>query len=358
MELVGLLGAAERLFGRGTPLRPRWLLQVRTASAPRGKPVERPSAGAVTAVVGAAGPSASMQHVAAFVEKNLGTLHRLADLRDVSDRRGAVHDVRVAARRLRAFVEAFPSSFSPEDARRARRLLRRTRRRQGRRRDADVTTAALLERASAASSDAVAAALEHVAEREVRRLAKLSRTRTRVIATADLAWLAPTLRGALDLLAEREASPSTTFGVLAWTALEPRIEPLSAALAAVDAEPTPESLHGVRVRLKQLRYAVELVEPALGPRFEDLHSSLKGLQSLLGDYQDAIVLGAVLGEHRARLEARGRSALARSLESSLVQLDDERSALFERFRSERDAIDGDRLRRSARSALAIPWRTT
>jgi CHAD domain-containing protein len=60
-------------------------------------------------------------------------------------------------------------------------------------------------------------------------------------------------------------------------------------VAALDAEPTDEALHKLRVRVKRARYAVEVVMPAVGPPAKGAVRALAALQELLGDHHDAFV---------------------------------------------------------------------
>ncbi|MEU4802792.1 CYTH and CHAD domain-containing protein [Actinosynnema sp. NPDC023587] len=57
-----------------------------------------------------------------------------------------------------------------------------------------------------------------------------------------------------------------------------------------------ESLHESRKAAKRLRYAVETVEPLFGAKAKKYRKRLKNLQTLLGDHQDSVVARPVLRE--------------------------------------------------------------
>ncbi|HEV2892839.1 MAG TPA: CHAD domain-containing protein, partial [Actinomycetota bacterium] len=61
-------------------------------------------------------------------------------------------------------------------------------------------------------------------------------------------------------------------------------------------DPPDETLHQIRIRAKRARYAAEAVEPAFGKPAEDFADAVAGIQSVLGDHQDAVVGEAWLRE--------------------------------------------------------------
>ena len=67
---------------------------------------------------------------------------------------------------------------------------------------------------------------------------------------------------------------------------------LKAAVAAVDG--SPDSLHRVRIRAKRCRYAAEAVVPVAGKPARTLAGALADLQEVLGDNHDAVVAQAWL----------------------------------------------------------------
>jgi len=70
-------------------------------------------------------------------------------------------------------------------------------------------------------------------------------------------------------------------------------------------DPPDEQLHRIRIRAKRARYAAEAVEPVIGKPAEDFADALADIQDVLGDHQDAVV-----GEAWLREAAAGRRDVA------------------------------------------------
>ncbi len=68
-------------------------------------------------------------------------------------------------------------------------------------------------------------------------------------------------------------------------------EQLARDVHALPEHPADTSLHEVRIRVKRARYAAEAVEPAIGKPARAFARALVALQDVLGDHQDAVVAG-------------------------------------------------------------------
>ena len=64
---------------------------------------------------------------------------------------------------------------------------------------------------------------------------------------------------------------------------------LRAQLRRLPSDPSSEDLHQVRIRTKRVRYAAEAAVPLVGKWAGRLAQALAGLQTVLGDHQDAVV---------------------------------------------------------------------
>lgn len=71
------------------------------------------------------------------------------------------------------------------------------------------------------------------------------------------------------------------------------------AVRALPAEPADEELHAVRILAKHCRYAAEAAAPVMGKRASAFASAVAGLQTVLGDHQDACVAEEWLRQHVA-----------------------------------------------------------
>jgi CHAD domain-containing protein/CYTH domain-containing protein len=220
----------------------------------------------------------------------------------------ALHDVRVAVRRLRTVGKAHAALLGDAYPRPVRRALRRVARDTGALRDLQVQQGWLLAQqeqwapAVRPEAEALASALAHEAtaqqERAVRAMAK--------------GW--PALAGWEEALAAfpvRLWVGRATIGApYAWAvadALERGRKALTRGLDALAAPPEGEALlaleHGVRVALKRQRALMAHVAPH-HPAVAAWHALATRGQELLGAMRDAAVLGA-----RARPEAPGVAAV-------------------------------------------------
>lgn len=69
---------------------------------------------------------------------------------------------------------------------------------------------------------------------------------------------------------------------------------LRKSVRALGDDPVDEALHMVRIKAKRVRYAAEAVTPVLGHTAERFARAAAGLQETLGEHQDAVVTGEIL----------------------------------------------------------------
>jgi CHAD domain-containing protein len=105
----------------------------------------------------------------------------------------------------------------------------------------------------------------------------------------------------LDRLDEAVASPAFApverpLSELATT----EFQKLRKAVRKLDADPSDEQLHDLRIHGKRARYTAELTEAATGKATTRFIREAKAFQDVLGEHQDAVVaedrLRALLGE--------------------------------------------------------------
>ena len=289
------------------------------------------------------------QHVRSLLEKRLGQLAESMQHARRAQGVDAVHDLRVASRRLRAFGVTFRELIPKKRLARLEKRLKRVTRAVGALRDLDVQLELVSGRLEAASSELDRAALEHLLEQlDVQREQGLRRAERR-LAKVELDAISRQVqrasKAALARLAERSAEEyalSVLGGLVADAA--DQLPP--------DGVEDPERLHRLRIDVKELRYALELFEPLLGSKFEALYARATTLQELLGGHHDLVVLTQLVGERSAQLRKAKRDTLSRGLEHAFDALVAERQALYKRFMSEggfdaegwRDALRASALR--------------
>lgn len=251
----------------------------------------------------------------------------------------ALHQVRVASRRARAALEM----VDPE-ARRTRRLLRRLTRTLGELRSLDVQFH-LLDRLKDEGLEAVhQAVLEHAEE-----VLERHRDRTR-----------HRLRRRLEKLPLTELDPSRlppaeTKGRLDQVTVQ---ELLVRGARSLETPPDlargedADALHGLRIRVKRFRYAVEILAPRLESDPEPALEGLRELQTALGDHHDLVELEAFLWDLHSTLTARRRAVLATELLDILGLVAEERRLKFQAFQALAPALTPEAVLDRLRGAVA------
>jgi CHAD domain-containing protein len=95
-----------------------------------------------------------------------------------------------------------------------------------------------------------------------------------------------------------EAASSPLRDLLA-PVLERPWKHLETAIDDLDSHPSDEQLHAARIRAKRVRYAAEAVAPVFGKTARKFAEAAADLQDVLGEHQDAVVAGAWLREEKA-----------------------------------------------------------
>jgi CHAD domain-containing protein len=199
----------------------------------------------------------------------------------------AVHQARVATRRLRSTLRTFSSLLDSEWTDRLRDELKWLADLLGAVRDTDVQLErfsehlAALPAADAKLGPRLLAGLVEQRDSARRRLLQAMASDRYAVLLDDLvaATAAPALlpgggRPAAEVMPPLVAKP--------WKKLRKEVR------KAGD-DPADEQLHHIRIRAKRARYAAEAVEPVIGSPAEDFADAMADIQSILGDHQDAVV---------------------------------------------------------------------
>ncbi len=205
----------------------------------------------------------------------------------------AVHDMRVATRRLRAMLRAAADMLEPEWSEPLRGELKWLAGELGPLRDADVFLEYLRAETSGFGEEDRTGA---------RRLVELVEEDRRAAHARAIA----ALRGEryLALLQELERAARAPQVRSADVALEgiarAEFRKLRKAARRISADSSDHQVHALRIRGKRARYAAELAETAVGEPARDFLRHAKRFQDVVGEHQDAVVAE----EHLRQLAGR------------------------------------------------------
>ncbi len=217
----------------------------------------------------------------------------------------ALHDMRVASRRLREALEIFQFCFPPKVYDRLYERTRRVTRALGHARNADVAVAYF----SGLLPDS-GELLEQVALQDIlRRLAK-QQNRQRAAMQSELDKVKPSVllsrfERAFDMPAPNASTrlrgPRTAL-TLARRLFAQRLREVFACHRAIAGEDDVAGLHNLRIAIKKLRYAIETLDFAAGEHAKENLRSFKKLQSLLGDLHDRDVFIEMASQRANKLQ--------------------------------------------------------
>ena len=224
----------------------------------------------------------------AHLDDAVAAAARLPDRSDAE----ALHDFRVAIRRLRVTMRAYPG-LHESVARKQRRRLRKLVRTTNPARDAEVQLAWLLERSPHFTAPERAGLGPLRARLRGRRRRVMTATREGLQARFEK--LERKLRRRLTTLQSDAGPNEAPFRTIAAATLVQHASDLAGRLAETSPTAAPAELHATRIAAKRLRYLLEPVESGLADG-ASLIRRLKDLQDLFGALTDAHELEVVLGE--------------------------------------------------------------
>jgi len=250
----------------------------------------------------------------------------------------AVHDLRVATRRLSDILSLWRAALERRPARRARRALDRLRRALGEVREHEVH-ADLLEKLLEDGPPELASAGRSL---QSRLEARLEKDRVRAAASADAAEVARILarveRATAGVAARLAADPALIEQALGRAAR--REERARAALASLPRSTSDETLHQARIEAKKARYTLECMNAIGVRRDKEGERAFRKAQRDLGTAHDWATLSAWIEKERAR---RLRHVVAAASDFALTHEDESIAALAARVAElEREARTGFR----------------
>lgn len=204
----------------------------------------------------------------------------------------AVHDARVALRRLRSYLRTFRPILEREWADSLRERMRWLDDHLGRARDSDVLVAAVERRAAAPGGNG------SVPSRGL--LDRLHGERARHHAEVHAALREPRYLALMEeiVAAAREPRLRETANDAARTSARKLVRSVwrraRRCVRAYQLRPEERTLHQVRVKAKHVRYAAECFAPIVGKCAKNLARRAERLQTMLGEHRDDATAIAII----------------------------------------------------------------
>jgi CHAD domain-containing protein len=263
-------------------------------------------------------PDSAHDVVARYVARQRKELLRCGKAISVNADAEALHDLRVASRRLRAALRLGPAEPVAKPRNRIGKKLRRLGRVLGRPRESDVNVAILENRLPGARpplAPAIELMLGFEHERRTAARAKMLRRLEKI----DLDEIGRRLSPAPRRPAEgRWLLPLDRFAAQQIELARAELEKL---WARASERPSDENLHALRIAVKKFRYLVEILAPALVPRRRGpALARLRSLQDLLGDLHDLSVLHREIADRRRFFESFSLSSVSSALKELEVSI--------------------------------------
>ena len=264
----------------------------------------------------------------------------------------ALHDMRVATRRLRAAVRIFDAGLPARLRDELRDELRWLGQILGDVRDFDVQ----LEHLEAFAAQAPATVRTGLGRFRGYLETERSRRRAAMLDGLDSERYFRLLVRMEDFVsgqvrAERTAAARQPLAIVGRGAIKKAFRGLIKRGDAIGAAPTPEDLHVLRIRAKRLRYLFEFLIQVIGEEGRSFVKRLTRLQDLLGTYHDAVVAAdhvrLYAGRPGVHLDATQRRALE-ALSARQRRLADD---MRKRFRRAWDRFSNPRTVKHCRATL-------
>jgi CHAD domain-containing protein len=283
------------------------------------------------------------------LEPRLGRLLELSGAAGWQDDPESLHQLRIASRRVRAVLDLVDPDLYPSFRKHARHLRRLTQA-LGLTRELDVHAAILGALKELQPDPLRSAAVEHLLE-------GLERKRRRARAAMSKGLEQRSLKDLDRLLEPPEFQEPLLLSDLpqsVWACLEPWIRVVEEALPPLLHQEDAANLHALRIRVKRLRYTLEILESAFPVPLEERLQQLKALQTALGLHHDHALLETLLWRNHAELASRQREVLAAGVLDLLGLVAEARRAYYEQFRvlgqAHREAVLFFRLRQDLEGA--------
>jgi CHAD domain-containing protein len=195
-----------------------------------------------------------------------------------------IHRLRTHVRRVRATLAAC-DAWLGQDAVDFNQRFKALADAVGELRDHDVYTATTLKLLDGMAALATGTRARMVQLLEAER-AEITHRASGVLVSPGVVRLFAQFQAALD---QPAAGTLPSLAALAARELAKRTRSVRKGVVQLVRGGSDEALHELRIRVKKLRYVLELFEPVLGQRLQSLTTLLRDVQDVLGEHQDACV---------------------------------------------------------------------
>jgi CHAD domain-containing protein len=262
----------------------------------------------------------------------------------------AIHDMRVASRRLREALKLFAPVYRRKMVDTWYRTVSVVTKSLGAVRDADVFIDEFHSLLRTAKDPAERAALAYlIGFRQAERLGKLERMRKKL----EALQLGKARRRFEKAIGHPRDVPETQrpLRAMAEEAIESRVTSMFGHLPAALTPENSEAQHAMRIACKELRYAVETLASCFDESFDELHDLFVRFQDTLGELHDHDVFTASLAEIRDSGDAAAAGVTKQGLDEVIAALRERRGRYFTRFRRLCEANPEQQLRTRLLAAL-------
>jgi CHAD domain-containing protein len=249
----------------------------------------------------------------------------------------ALHDMRVASRRLREAFEIFDFCFPQKSYQKFYRRIKQVTRALGDVRNADVATIYFKNLSATTDDILVQVALEDILRRMARERRQARLQLTKGLDESRVSQLPAELANVFvrveNLPVRYQRGPRQSI-VLARRQLSQRVREFFSARAAVTGENDEVNLHKVRIAVKKLRYAIETFDYAVGEAVTGNLKELKRLQEAIGELHDRDVFAGIVRKRLVKLQSRQHATLlSNGLQAVLNMILNERRDYFRGYES-------------------------
>lgn len=277
----------------------------------------------------------------------------------------AIHDMRVASRRLQQVLDLLYPKPRPQELRRLRRQIRGCRQALGDVRNCDVLLESVggsLKRKRAARREAWTAVQHFLMMRRSKSFLRAVRKLSKINLTDFYVNLKEFLHQdkAHDHLADHHAdrveAPHPSFAHDLIAALESDWGRFEEQIEHSHRDARPNVIHGARIATKRLRYLLEVFHEFGVPGSADALVWLRQLQNHLGDWHDLEVLEQMMIEMLARPEyLREHLPLAMEVQKLILRNRESKVGFEEKYaKMSRDSVEMDRLKEWISYLVASP----